>query len=226
MIYEPDFAKWVFCVILSLGCIVCTYKGLRKLERMDISAAKEAKFCKVPWLWAGVYCIICSVGVCMFCWRSLLCVILFSVVGACLLAAGVMDLETHMVYNYVWWAGGVAGVLLMLLRASEHWGAVLLFWGVQELFFGKMYGRADCHGFCVCALAEAALGMGLQEYLLHMLWAIVLLAIVQLLRRNVGRKGNLKQAVAFLPYIVVAFWLNLCIYKSMPFIWEKLINTM
>ena len=139
-------------------------------------------------------------------------IILLSIAAASLLSACVMDQETHMVYDYVWWVGGVAGGILMLLSDNNMWLSVALFILLQELFFCKMYGRADCHGFVVCALIEAAYGMSMQGYLLHMLFAFCLLAVVQLVSGNVGRDGKLKRPVPFLPFMTIAFWLNLLVY--------------
>ena len=159
--------------------------------------------------------------------------------AASLLAACIMDIQSSMVYDYVWWLGGAAGGLLMggmilawrrngvqgyeginavgerLGMSSaqlELLGSVIIFILVQELLFSKFYGRADCHAFSVCALAEGAVGMGMKEYLVHMLLAFGVLAVVQLLRGNVGRDGNLKNPVPFLPYITITFWINHVIF--------------
>lgn len=139
-------------------------------------------------------------------------IILLSIIVACLLTASVMDIETRLIYNYVWWLGACAGISMMLLCDSRMWLSVLLFGILQEYLFSKMYGRADCHGFVACALAEAALGMGMREYLLHMLIAFGILGMIQLLKGNVGRNGNLRKPIPFLPYITVAFGVNLVAY--------------
>lgn len=89
-----------------------------------------------------------------------------------------------------------------------------LFVLLQLKLFSKMYGRADCYAFCVCALAEAAAGLGIVEFLIHMLAAFCLLAVIQGIHRNIDRRGNLKQPVPFLPYITLAFWTLLWYHYS------------
>lgn len=83
---------------------------------------------------------------------------------------------------------------------------LLFYIALQLLFFSRMYGKADCYAFSVCAVAETALGMQLMEYLFHMLTAFILLAIVQGVKHNIADNGNLKHPVPFLPYITLAFW--------------------
>lgn len=143
--------------------------------------------------------------------------ILMSVFGGCLLMACITDGKNCKVYNYTWWLGGGAGVLLLIHCVFEqegmrgdirNWLPELLCFGIiQEYFFSRMYGKADCHAFVACAIIECALGMGLKAFLIHMLLAFGLLAGVQLVRRNIGKNGNLKHPVPFLPYITVSFWL-------------------
>ena len=127
------------------------------------------------------------------------------------------DLKSQKVYNYTWWFGGLAagGLLWGSLYAG---GSPVLLWHLavymvlQFALFVRMYGREDCYAFCVCAIVEASLGMGFSDYLVLMLLALGLLFPVQLLRRNIAKNGNLKQPVAFLPYISAAFALHLCFW--------------
>ncbi len=69
----------------------------------------------------------------------------------------------------------------------------------------RSYGRADCHGFSICALTLATLGMGLREATCMMLVSFLLLLGVQLVRRNIDRDGKLRHPVAFVPYIAAGF---------------------
>ena len=146
------------------------------------------------------------------------------ILAACLLMACVTDCQNCQVYHYVWWVGSTAGSILMMLdffvvisvsRCSyacvvsnmlPQLSSIFIFWLLQEKMFSKMYGKADCHAFVVCAMAECALGLTLKEYLIHMLLAVFLLAVIQGIKRNIGRNGNLKKSVPFLPYITVSFW--------------------
>ncbi|MCM1026199.1 MAG: hypothetical protein NC432_07170 [Roseburia sp.] len=143
---------------------------------------------------------------------------LWAVIFLCLLAACIMDCKTCMVYNVVWWISGAAALILLVLNGRQI-PPETVFWlgafaALQEILFSRMYGKADCHGFCVCAAAEASLGIGPAGFLGHMLLAFGLLAVVQAFRRNIGRDGNLKRPVPFLPYITLAFWVLLWYYNS------------
>lgn len=132
-----------------------------------------------------------------------------------LLFACLTDLKCRFVYDYTWWMAAAAGACLLYPSLPRHpavlWQFVVFFL-LQRGTFGRFYGRADVYAFCVCALTEASLGMGLQWYLLHMSAAFVLLAAVQGSRHNIGRDGNLKTPVPFLPYITFSFWGILLVY--------------
>lgn len=140
------------------------------------------------------------------------------IVAKCLLAAADMDLRTCTVYNYLWWLIGGVGLFLFAVQAVMQGrqlykiADLVIFLLLQEFFFYKMYGRADCHGFAVCAVVGDSFGMGLREFLLHMLLAFGLLGMVQLIKKNVGTNGNLKKPVPFVPYLAVTFWVNLGAY--------------
>lgn len=142
--------------------------------------------------------------------------LLWAVISVCFLTASVEDCRTCEVHNLLWWISGTAAALLIVQNGISR--ALLLeltvFCLLQLILFSRMYGRADCYAFCVCAAAEASLGAGLQEYLVHMLFAFGILAVIQLFRHNVNRKGNLKQAVPFLPYITVSFGLFFLIFSG------------
>ena len=134
-----------------------------------------------------------------------------SLLIGCLLLACITDLAICQVYNFVWWISGAAAAVLFTgrrLEASAVW-EVLLFVMVQLTLFARMYGKADCYAFCVCAIAEAGLGFGPAGFLMHMLVSFLLLAAVQAARRNIGSGGRLKRPVPFLPYITTGFYLML-----------------
>lgn len=136
--------------------------------------------------------------------------LLWGVIAACLLFACITDCKTREVYNVTWWVAGAAAVILLFAEKDRLDMKFLLelvfFIFLQLSLFSKMYGRADCYAFSVCAVAEAAAGLSLAGYLLHMLISFILLAFVQALRHNIGKGGNLLQPVPFLPYITLAFW--------------------
>lgn len=143
---------------------------------------------------------------------------LWAVIAACLLFACVTDCKTCQVYNFTWWISGTAAVLLLAACENgvslECAGGLGLFIILQLKFFSKLYGRADCYAFCVCATAEAAAGLRLAGFLAHMLGAFCLLAAVQGIRGNIDKRGNLKRPVPFLPYITLAFWALLWYHYS------------
>jgi hypothetical protein len=149
---------------------------------------------------------------------------LLAMLAGILLFACITDGLRCQVFRFVWWLSAVASGLLYIVHAGgsgdDHviwtfWVEFLIYSLLQELFFSRFYGRADCHAFVLCALVGSLYGMTMREYLIHMLVSFGLLAIVQGLRRNISRKGNLKQPVAFLPYITIAFWIilvNISVY--------------
>ena len=142
---------------------------------------------------------------------------LWSVIAVCLLYACITDCRTRQVYNFTWWIAGTAAALLLSAGnriTAERLLELALFTALQCGFFSKMYGKADCYAFSVCAAAAASEGIGLAGFLNHMLLAFALLAVVQGIRRNIGADGNLKRPVPFLPYITLAFWGLLWYYNS------------
>lgn len=135
--------------------------------------------------------------------------LMLSAIGGCLLLASVTDIVLCQVYDFTWWFA-LTAVLVSLQGISEEsvW-SLAFFFLLQFAVFGRLYGRADCYGFCVCAAAEAVMGMELSGFLVQMFLAWLLLFFVQAAHRNIDRKGNLKQPVPFLPYITAAFWLTI-----------------
>lgn len=136
-------------------------------------------------------------------------IIAYCMLAAGLFAASCMDVADNWVYNYVWWWCLPWGFLLLLTNGPDPDGmiAAAVFVALQQLLFCHMYGRADCHAFSVCALAECGGGTGILFPLCHMLLAVVLLAVVQLFRGNVTSQGRLRVPQPFIPYITVSFWM-------------------
>lgn len=134
---------------------------------------------------------------------------LWGIIAVCLLFACITDCRSREVYNVTWWAAGAAAAAL-LLRGGRPDGVLFLELGVfillQLKLFPKLYGRADCYAFSVCAVAETAAGLSMTGYFLHMLLSFLFLAFVQALRHNIGSGGRLRHPVPFLPYITLAFW--------------------
>ena len=125
-----------------------------------------------------------------------------------LLMASWMDRKECLVYNYVWWWCLPWAGILGMTAGGEFSGivAVLVFVMLQQLLFSRMYGKADCHAFSVCALAECGNAVGMVGFLLQMFLSVVLLTIVQLFRGNVTPRGRLREPQPFIPYIITAFF--------------------
>lgn len=144
-----------------------------------------------------------------------------------LLAASRMDLRSMSVKRLVWVpGGGVVGILtIMRLCGAMQEGetacrvvsflSLLAFLLLQQCLFARMYGRADCHAFCLCAACFWGMGYGCEVWVYQMALAYVLLAVTQALRRNIARTGNLKQPVPFLPYITGSFalWVDFIFWE-------------
>lgn len=151
--------------------------------------------------------------------------ILLSLLAGGLLAAACMDAESCYVYNYVWWWCLLwTGILLWHPVGGQNVGnrawstmnrigirqmeAVLLFVILQQCLFSRMYGRADSHAFSVCALISCHWEGEMLWFLLHMLLAVTLLTVVQLLKENVTCRGKLRIPKPFVPYIIITFWVE------------------
>lgn len=148
--------------------------------------------------------------------------LLLSLLAGGLLAAACMDEENCYVYNYVWWwcllwTGILLGVTYGGNTVTGSWGytvlngvrqaaAVAVFVVLQQFLFVRMYGRADSHAFSVCALISCRWRGELLWFLMHMLLAVTLLAVVQLWKGNVTRRGKLRTPKPFIPYIMITFW--------------------
>lgn len=143
-----------------------------------------------------------------------------------LLTASCMDLRTMTVRRWVWAAGGLPVLGLMIVRAladvrTGDWRetavscvSLAVYWGLQQFWFARMYGRADSHAFCLCAAALWLRGYGFAVWVYQLALAFVCLAVAQALRGNIARSGNLKRPVAFLPYITASALLIHCILEQ------------
>lgn len=120
-----------------------------------------------------------------------------------LVVSSVTDILLCQVHDVLQYFGAMNGVALLLYRMPEPKMGVSLvvFTLIQYFLFLKMYGGADGMAFLICALYLASLGKGLESYLFHMALCYLLLAVVQGLRKNINKQGNLKEPVALLPYI-------------------------
>lgn len=205
---------WVICAIVLFGTVAGLFLLGSKDEKWSLRLTGGDR-CRLALL--CVLNIVCIEGVDVenageiVSWESVLWkMLLWSIFAGCLLAAAVMDWWEQMVYRFVWWvAGAVAGLLLF----EKMWGGTVwlpfaCYVVLQELFFARFYGRADCHAFCVCAAMLTAQGMGFREYLIHMALVFGGLTLLQMMRGNIAGNGQLRVPVPLVPYIVAAFWVT------------------
>lgn len=151
----------------------------------------------------------------------------WDVIAGALYFAIYTDWYEYAAYMFTWWLVGSMGIVLVVLRfdlvLSYHIDCmrfqlffimlpILIFVILQETIFVKTYGRADCYAFEVSVLVERALGMDLVWYLGHMILSYVLLIVIQACRGNISGIKHLKVPVAFLPYIVISFWIIIFLY--------------
>lgn len=129
------------------------------------------------------------------------------VLAAYLLIASIQDNQTYEVYDILHILALPTGVVYILAAPSREKIISLVIYAVIQLgIFMRMYGAGDGFVFMVCAIYESRFGKGLSTYLLHMVAVFVMLGIVQGVRRNINKKGNLKKPVALVPYIAATVW--------------------
>lgn len=145
-----------------------------------------------------------------------------ALVMGCMLLACVTDVVMYQVYDFVWWLSGAVSAMLLWARlwvTNDIWNGLEIlfglttFWLVQLWVFGRLYGKADCYAFCVCAAVETGLGMGLELIVSHMVFSFGILVLIQFICKNITLQGNLKKPVAFIPYITAGFYLLLFFTK-------------
>lgn len=126
-----------------------------------------------------------------------------------LILCAVLDQQTKNVYDFLHIVAGLAGIAFFILQQPEKAiiEGLVVFIILQLLLFRHFYGLADCFVFIICAIYLAARGNDLLIYLLHMGATYLLLIIVQAFQHNINKKGNLKQPVALIPYIVATVWI-------------------
>ena len=125
------------------------------------------------------------------------------------LSSSMTDIMSCYVYDWFQIWGTVAGVYLIMQSSSDIWigCSIVIFTILQGTIFMRLYGRADGLAFLIAALAMGSLGHGIKSYLLHMIISYLSLAFIQICKGNIGKKGNLKKPVPFLPYITISFWI-------------------
>ncbi|MDE7222385.1 MAG: hypothetical protein K2O34_01225 [Acetatifactor sp.] len=113
------------------------------------------------------------------------------------------DRQTCKVYDCLQLPAALFGTALCMMRPVPAQGgaALVCFALLQYFLFMRLYGRGDGMTFQISSLYIIGAGGSLETLLSHMAAAFALLGVVQLVRGNINRKGNLKLPVPFLPYI-------------------------
>ncbi len=136
--------------------------------------------------------------------------VLHCVFFAYLMTAALCDYQTKMVHDFLHMISGICCIVLLCF-SHPSWaviGELIFFVVVQLLLFKRLYGNADAYVFIVCAMFQATNGHGLISYTLHMAATFLLLVLVQAFRKNISKKGDLKEAVALVPYIAIMMWIQ------------------
>lgn len=115
----------------------------------------------------------------------------------------ITDRKTCKIYDFLQLPASMAGAILCMARPLSAGAGLglILFALLQYFLFGRMYGQGDVMAFQVCSLYIIGEGGDFQTLLLHMALSFAILGVIQLFRKNIDRRGNLKTPVPFLPYI-------------------------
>lgn len=115
----------------------------------------------------------------------------------------ITDRKTCKIYDFLQLPASMAGAILCMARPLPAGAGLglILFALLQYFLFGRLYGQGDVMAFQVCSLYIIGEGGDFQTLLLHMALSFTILGVIQLLRKNIDRRGNLKTPVPFLPYI-------------------------
>ena len=121
------------------------------------------------------------------------------------------DIYLHEAYDICWYVNALAAMMIWIVTPPNivQLSGIGLFFLIQEIIFAKLYGKADCHAFCTCAMFGSGFGMEAENYFRHMVLSYIFLIVHQFWSRNIGKNGRLKVPVPFLPYITIAFFVNI-----------------
>ena len=140
---------------------------------------------------------------------------IFITFNAVFFAAAVMDLMTREVYDFLWMIA-VAISLGMFFTGPEvgmgEAAGLVIYVAVQEFVMARVYGRADSHALCVCAMFLILFGKTVEVCIFHFAITFLLLTVVQSVRKNVDSRGMLKKKVAMVPYITVGLWITSAVF--------------
>lgn len=117
-----------------------------------------------------------------------------------------MDIKYKQVYDLYHFINLASMVIYIgYIGFPSNYISFLIFAGSQLLVFQFLYGQADAFLYCECAAFMFIHNAVLIDYFLFMAISILFLGIIQCFRKNINKFGNLKEAVAFTPYIYCGF---------------------
>lgn len=180
---------------MSTACVLIGWLLIKKIEP-EYAAEKNLK--------KGIIGILVFLLITSFLhqeekWKDLL----TGIFWATMALAAFCDSYTQEIYDFCYFPWLFLGFILALV-GPVSWPGLLIFIALQLILFRKMYGESDCLAFIACALYMAVQGKWLLQYLILMAVTFSLLTVIQLLKRNVNRHGNLKKPVPLIPYIAAA----------------------
>jgi len=130
-----------------------------------------------------------------------------SVFWGSIAAAAYSDWQIKYAYDFMNWIAVLAAIITLLLAKQSNTRDIIIvavFFLLQVTVCRLFYGAADCIVCSAVAIYLTAFGRRIDVVLLFLLTALILAFIVQLLKGNVNKKGNLKEVIPLIPYMVVA----------------------
>ena len=117
-----------------------------------------------------------------------------------------MDIKYQEVYDLFHFINLASMVLFVgYVGFPKNYISFLFFAALQLGIFQFMYGQADAFLFCECATFLMLHNAEIEDYMWHMGIMLVILTVVQGVKKNINKRGNLKHPVAMTPYILSSF---------------------
>ena len=141
--------------------------------------------------------------------------VIFISFNTVLFAAAVMDMMTKKVYDFLWMIAVLLSLGLLFTKPEvgiAETAGLVIYVAVQEFVMARVYGRADSHALCVCAMFLILSGKTAEVCIFHFAVSFLLLTVIQSALKNVDSRGKLKKKVAMVPYITVGLWITSAVF--------------
>ena len=125
-------------------------------------------------------------------------------------AAAYSDWQIKKAYDFMLWIAILSAMLTMITTgqfSEQRITELVIFFLMQWCVFRHLYGGADCLSPSACAVYLAALGKGILPALWLLTAAWILFLIVQVVKKNIDKRGKLKNGKPFIPYMAMALLL-------------------